>query len=326
LEQQFGSRPRIDQLFRLRTVAALVAHYEQNGKASSAPQGVAAQIASFRVLLDPAERDAFKASEPGVRRGDDERPSIRLLAPEATPEGRDQFARRRSHRQFALKPIPFAQFSGFLSCLRRLELAGKPKYLYASPGGLYPGQVYVHVKPGRVDDVPSGAYYYHPVDHRLVVLTPNVNLDREIHIPFINTPIFDEAAFSIFLVTQLKAIAPAYGDRSIHFATLEAGIVANLLETHAPSHGIGLCQIGSVEFDRVRPIFALDETHLLIHSLLGGAIAEAGDHAEPLTTSGQQRDDARARRLLQEVERLSPGEVRKLLDAHDPGARRPVPS
>ena len=287
---------------------------------------MAAQIASFRVLLDPAERDAFKASEPGVRRGDDERPSIHLRAPDATAEWRDRYARRRSHRQFALKPIPFAQFSGFLSCLSRLDLAGKAKYLYASPGGLYPGQVYLHIKPGRVDDVPSGAYYYHPVDHRLVVLTPNVDLDRDIHIPFINTPIFDEAAFSIFFVTQLKAIAPAYGDRSLHFATLEAGIMAHLLETQAPSHGIGLCQIGSVEFDRVRSLFGLEESHLLIHSMLGGAIAEAEDHSEPFTTSSERRDDARARRLLQEVERLSPDEVRKLLDAHDSSARGDRPS
>lgn len=168
--------------------------------------------------------------------------------------------------------MPLKQFSAFLSCLAQISLDGTPKYLYASPGGLYPEQVYLHIKPARVQGVLAGIYYYHPVDHRLVLLTANAEIDRSIHIPFINTPIFDQAAFSIFLITQLSAIAPAYGERSLHFATLEAGIITHLLETAAAKCGIGLCQIGSVEFDRIRHLFDLDETHILLHSLLGGLI------------------------------------------------------
>jgi hypothetical protein len=59
---------------------------------------------------------------------------------------------------------------------------------------------------------------------------------------------------------------------SWHFAALEAGAIAQLLEQSALQHQIGLCQIGLLNFDRIRPLFALDENCRLVHSLLGGLI------------------------------------------------------
>ncbi len=48
--------------------------------------------------------------------------------------------------------------------------------------------------------------------------------------------------------------------------------MAQLLETEAPASEIGLCQIGHLDFERARPLFDLAESHILIHSLLGGRI------------------------------------------------------
>ena len=140
-------------------------------------------------------------------------------------------------------------------------------------GSLYPDQIYLHVKPGRIENVRCGTYYYHPLDHSLVMLAQDVELDRDIHIPFINTPVFDRAAFSVFIVAQLGAIAPSYGDRSMHFVTIEAGLISHVLETAAASCGIGLCHIGTVDFDRVRDLFALEESQR-VH--IGGQVAGDG--------------------------------------------------
>jgi hypothetical protein len=91
----------------------------------------------------------------------------------------------------------------------------------------------------------------------------------------INRPVFDQAAFSIFLVAQMKAIAPVYAERARDFALIEAGLITQLLEASASRHRIGLCQIGLVDFDAIRDLFQLEESHLFLHSLLGGAIAPA---------------------------------------------------
>lgn len=321
LEKEFGLRPRMDQLFRLQTVAALAGFYaEQLGQGTPERPGAEldgdtkAVIGSYRVLLDPAEREAFKKSQPGLRRDLESREWVQLIKPEQTEALKQKYRDRRTHRNFSLKPISLAQFSQFASCLEEMTVDGKPKYLYASPGGLYPTQVYFHVKPGRIEGVRPGVYYYHPVEHRLRLLAGDVEIDRSVHIPFINTPIFDEAAFSIFLVGQLGAIAPGYGERSVHFATLEAGLIAQLLESSARETGLGLCQIGNLDFDRIRSWFDLDKSHLLIHSLVGG-LALADGYQEPEKT-GTAGDMEKAAKILGRIRQLTGEEVKGLLAAH----------
>jgi SagB-type dehydrogenase family enzyme len=242
--------------------------------------------------------------------------SLALTAPVVDAARLERYQQRRSQRQFSLRPIGLTQLGEFLSVLQQLTLDGKPKYLYASPGGLYPVQVYLHIKPGRVEGVAGGSYYYHPIEHRLVLLHEGIEIDRSIHVPFINTPIFDEAAFSLLLIGRLDAIGPSYGELSLHFITLEAGGMAHLLEMAGPPVGIGLCQIGTIEFDRIRQHFDLDDSHVLVHSLLGGLI----DKEEVALPTGQD-DASKVAHMVERIKRLSPEEVRALLEANR--ARRP---
>jgi hypothetical protein len=88
----------------------------------------------------------------------------------------------------------------------------------------------------------------------------------------VNRPIYDQAAFAVFFIARLSAIAPMYGERSLRYAYIEAGLMAQLLEMSAPTSGIGLCQVGDLDFSRIRPLFDLDEDHVLVHSMLGGLI------------------------------------------------------
>ena len=121
---------------------------------------------------------------------------------------------------------------------------GQPKYLFGSAGSSYSVQTYFYAKPRRIEALPSGAYYFDPTDRRLVLISGGACIDPEIYDFLINRPVFDSAAFSIFLAAQLDAIEPLYGDLSLSFVTIEAGLMTQLLEMAAPSYGMGLCQIG----------------------------------------------------------------------------------
>lgn len=323
LEKAFKSRPRIDELFRLKSIQALVNYYQKHNKSATGSNsgtpdpivnGHPSLLSSYRVILDPVEREKFKKSRPGVRR--DLEAAIQLTKPVMNDALLQKYRDRSSYRKFLLKPIPFEKFSLFLSCLSQIVLEGQSKFLYASPGGLNATQVYLHIKPGRIENVPAGTYYYHPEDHQLQVLTPHVNIDRGIHIPFINTPMFDECAFSIFFVADLDAIGPGYGDRGIHFVTLESGIMAHQLEISGPSQGIGLCQVGSLDFDSIRAWFKLKDTHILIHSTLGGYIDISRSSRADVATTGGQTPEKMAAELLERIKGLSADETRKLLEAH----------
>jgi SagB-type dehydrogenase family enzyme len=274
-------------------------------------------IASYAVMIDPGERDRFKESKPGIRKGDSNKASIALVPVEPPPELVEEYRKRRSYRRFSLRPVPLEAISRLLGYLRPVTLDGKAKYLYGSPGGLYPTQIYLHCKTGRVAGLESGVYYYHPIEHRLVVLQPKVEISRDIHIPFINTPIYDEAAFSLFFVCEFAALAPSYGDRSLHFATMEAGILTHLMESRAYQHGIGLCSIGTIDFEQIRPWFGLSKSHALIHSLVGGRIDE-----DSAAAPGQ---GDRVANLQQRIQKMSAEEVKALLKAHKQGGSKGKP-
>jgi SagB-type dehydrogenase family enzyme len=170
------------------------------------------------------------------------------------------------------------------------------------------------VKTGRVEGLPAGLYYYHPVEHQLVAVTPEASLAAEAYDLLINRPVFESAAFAIFLVARMSAILSMYGERSLHFATLEAGLMTQLLETVAPSYGLGLCQVGDMDFERIRHLFLLEQSDLLVHSILGGAIAET-ELVHEQENGGVSCD----MQLLEHVRQLSNEEVRTLLEAHRKG-------
>jgi SagB-type dehydrogenase family enzyme len=138
-------------------------------------------------------------------------------------------------------------------------------------------QTYLYVKPDRIEGLASGTYYHHPDRHRLSLLATQVHMDRELFPK--SQAIFDESAFALFLVGQLDAIAPLYGDLARDFCLIEAGLMSQLLETAAADYQIGLCQIGGLDFQPIRHLFALGENHIYLHCLLGGSLD--ADHLDP---------------------------------------------
>jgi SagB-type dehydrogenase family enzyme len=128
--------------------------------------------------------------------------------------------------------------------------------------------------------VPGGAYYYDPSAHRLVAVGAGRTLSPDAYDYFVNRPVFEAAAFALFLVADLAAIEPLYGPESLGFCQVEAGAMAQLLTMAAPELGIGLCGIGSVERAELDPLLELGPTHQLIYSMVGGLRAPQPHGAE----------------------------------------------
>ena len=74
------------------------------------------------------------------------------------------------------------------------------------------------------------------------------------------------------LALHASAIEPMYGERALEYALIEAGLMAQLLETEGPDQSLGFCQIGGMDYELVYPILNLDERDQLIYSLLGGGL------------------------------------------------------
>lgn len=252
-----------------RLVAYVVADRPQSPAGVNLPADF--QLPSLEgILLDPIERLEFKLGKPGLRKPSTGEQQILLTRPDVDEAA---YAARRSYRAFLQQPIALQQLSELLSCLLHVHIEGAAsrKARYGSAGSLYPVQTYLYVKPNRVEGLAAGTYYYHPHDHTLILLWPDAYIDGSVHVPT-NRALVDASAFSIFLIAQMNAIQPMYGEYARHYAAIEAGLMTQLLEMSAPAQHVGLCQMGGLEFQRVRHLFSLDDGHVLLHSLVGGGI------------------------------------------------------
>ncbi len=258
LEEDLGARPAMAELLGMRTIEAVAAWYAAHGGGAPRPTGP-------RILLDPAEREAFKNARPGLRTLAQAGPPVQLAGDASAHTG-------HSARVFGPGPISLSAIGALLAGLRAETVDGRPKLRYGSAGALYPVQVHLQVRPDAVTDLPGGTYYHHPDDHRLVPIRPGAAFDPDVHV-FMNRAIADGAAFAIYLIGDLDAIAPVYGEAARDLALLEAGAIAQILREAAPPAGLGLCAVGAMDFGRVAPDLALGPRHVLALALLGGAAA-----------------------------------------------------
>ena len=85
----------------------------------------------------------------------------------------------------------------------------------------------------------------------------------------------DASAFVIFLIGDLAAIEPLYGEHSFSFMMLEAGYITELLMDTAAEQQISLraCPLPDEVADscgpELRSSFRLSDTHRLLHCLVG---------------------------------------------------------
>ncbi|MEE4307376.1 amino acid adenylation domain-containing protein [Pseudomonas alliivorans] len=281
LSGELHFRPNVAQLLAQPTLLNLLALYRQSEAQSTVASHarepvVQPEQAVGNVIEDPDQRARFKADQRGRRAFDRDLPEVRLQRPDDS-RYTQRFSDYRSVRQYAPQPVEAAAFAGLLASLAQGQLDAQVKYQFPSAGGLYPIQAYLYIKPQRVNGVPGGAYYYDPVQHRLLALDSGV-LDPDTYDYFVNRPVYENAAFSLFFIADMVAIEPLYGERSRDFCHIETGAMAQLLTMTAADQGLGLCGMGSLEEQQLPTLFDLGASHRLIYSMVGGLRAVGEQH------------------------------------------------
>lgn len=310
----------VDDAYGRRQLAAYVVLADPAERVPAESTGAAAQASAAAdfaqmpgvTITDPVERLVFKLGKPNLRRFPSSNrngatasqlPASVLALPQ--PFQGDTFQAhyllRQSYRQFKAEAISATIFSQLLASLLAVHLAEAPlpKYRYPSAGGLYPVQTYLYVKEGRVEGVEQGYYYYQPLEHQLILLSTEGQGAAWLY-PGTNGAIFDQAAFALFLVAEMAAITPMYGDVARDFALLEAGYMSQLLMMEATQLQLGFCAIGGLTNPVLEAALALGPSQQILHSLVGGQIepvqttrwlqpAEPGYSAPVAATTWQTR-------------------------------------
>ncbi|PEE40233.1 dehydrogenase [Bacillus pseudomycoides] len=173
---------------------------------------------------------------------------------------------RRSCRQFDMnKPISFSEFSKFISTLKQVK-EEKIYYHYASAGGLYPIDIFVYIKPKRIEGMKAGFYYYSPSENSLLIVN---NIDQVIKSDheLINQELFNQSAFSVYLVYNANASIPKYGSDGYLFACIESGIITATLNMVAETLNLGVCSVGHMKFEEIQHFLSLDNHQVFLHGL-----------------------------------------------------------
>ncbi len=294
IADRFGTRPRVRDFYASPTVGWLAAR----AISTDAPAD------DRGVIHDPYAREAFKTARHGRRETADA--NIVPLDGAVPAVMRDLLDARRSVRHFALRPLPLPSLAALLDTLSQCGDSRR----YGSAGDSYSVQAYLYAKSGRIAGLSPGAYYHDPGRNTLCALDTGTTLTSAAFDAFTGAPTFEEAAFALALIADLRAIEPLYGSRSLAFAGIEAGLMTGLLEIAAPACGLATCQIGSADEATLAQVFALEPSHRVLHMVVGGI----GDLDDGKGASVMD-EERRIARLIDRVAALSDDEAGALLAA-----------
>ncbi len=169
---------------------------------------------------------------------------------------------------FSGEAVSFPSISRLLGHLKQETVDGASGYLYPSAGGLHAVQTYLYARPGAVEKLPQGVYYYHPCRHSLFALACD-DIPDDI-LPRAWRGLFNSAAFCLFFIARLSAIDPIYSIMSRALVTLDAGYMTRLLLSRASECSLSVCAAPGIDFERIRSLFNPDDGDEFTVCLLGG--------------------------------------------------------
>ncbi|MFC3453934.1 non-ribosomal peptide synthetase family protein [Amycolatopsis speibonae] len=190
-------------------------------------------------------------SAPGVRADLAGRPVVALEGKRETGRQRQEVFARKTYRYYEggavtrddlialLNPGPagthsrepgelaFAELGELLRWFGRFQSDERllPKYSYASPGALYATQLYLETS--GLDGLGAGIYYYHPIDHTLVLIGASTGAGHSVH-----------------FIGRTGAIEPVYKNNIREVLEFEAGHMVGVFEDILPGYGLTISPSG----------------------------------------------------------------------------------
>ena len=114
---------------------------------------------------------------------------------------------------------------------------------------------------GRIVLLQSGGAYVTSHSRRISIYGGYALLHKQIHLCFLGI-------YCIFIYNA-EATMPKYGAQGYLYSLLDTGIMVSTLNSVGEMLGIGMCSIGDMLFDKVKPLFGLNENQVWLHTVEG---------------------------------------------------------
>jgi SagB-type dehydrogenase family enzyme len=213
-------------------------------------------------LLERSEQ--LRATAARAVRRNPELPLVTLPEPRMPSMTLDEALRsRRSHREFADKPLELDELSALLFAAYGVTDAitgedirePQPLRTAASAGALYPLEIHVHVR--RVSGLPPALYHYDALQHALRRQAGA----RDLSVVTPTGDVLPIAALVVFISSLFWRARFKYGLRGYRFALFEAGHVAQNLSLAGTAFGLATVVIGGFFDALVDEVLGLDSVN-----------------------------------------------------------------
>lgn len=166
--------------------------------------------------------------------------------------------KRRSVREYSRKPLRLGEVSQLLWAGQGLT---DPRGLRTAPsaGALYPLELYVAIR--NVERVPSGVYWYNPLEHKLI-RTVQGDVRDELTAAALWQAWIGEGAIVIAFGAVYQRTTVKYGERGIRYVHIEVGHAAQNVFLQAVSLDLKAVVVGAFNDRRVQRILNMSEEEL----------------------------------------------------------------
>lgn len=164
---------------------------------------------------------------------------------------------------YELKPTPVTlfqlsqllHFSNGVTFIK--DFGAKKLFLRAAPsaGACYPIEMYLAVN--NVEGVEKGLYYYHPIDHHLVLLEKGEIIENLYHFAY-ELDFVKQAPFSLLFSNIFSRNEWKYQKRALRYSMLDCGYILQNLNLAASSLGLAVNLFGDFKDDEINTLLNFD--------------------------------------------------------------------
>ena len=238
------------------------------------------------ILTDSTRRRRF-LTETTLRRLQRASETPHLAVGLETPLDLSAFDRRWSGRDFVAAPLTLAAIERVLRSCRMAQRGGELVAPWASAGSAYPLELALALSEGIGDVLPPGWWRYEPLAHRLEPLASGPPALADLSLA--NREWLATAPGLIAISADMRRIAPLYGPDSLRMTRVEIGALCDALERAGAEAGLGLCQVGDIDGERIDRLCGLPEGEFTLHAVALGvpkreARAARAAHISAITT------------------------------------------
>lgn len=156
---------------------------------------------------------------------------------------------RRSLREYSDKPLTLQELSFMLWASSQVNKHHKsPKIEVTrrqvpSAGSRHPFESYLLIN--RVEGLPTGIYYYHPLEHGLILLESGPDIGARILEACRDQEMVLRSAFTLILSARPYRTVWRYQQRSYRYLYVDAGHVGQNVHLAAEALNAGSCMVGA---------------------------------------------------------------------------------